>query len=173
MIGCLFRWAIRISFGIIAVLGAATAAMFILDPDGTVLSIAVILQPIVGNTRPPPIAQDQLAGMDWRTEKEASKRLTTLLHQRFPAGSSEVELRSTLLSQGFKQPPPPRPDCVPPGQTGPIGMSMTHCPTYDRSKVLEYSWGNVACSQSISVLWSTGGSETINGVDARYHMGCL
>lgn len=171
--GYLFRWAIRISLGIIAVLGVAIATIFILNPTGALLGIAVILQSIFGNTRPPPIAKDQLVGMDWRTGKEASDRLTALLQQEFPAGSSESKLRSTLLSQGFKPPAPPPPDCLPPGQDGPLGKVVSHCPTYDRSRVLVYWWGNVACSQTIRVQWSAGGNETIKEVRAIYFMGCL
>jgi hypothetical protein len=63
---------------------------------------AVLLQAVVSNTRPPAIAEDQLAVAD-RREDEASRNLTTLLQRRFPAGSSEGALISTLLNQGFKQ----------------------------------------------------------------------
>jgi hypothetical protein len=175
MTGYLFRWIIRISLWLIAVLGAALAVIFLWNPSAAWLLVAIGLLSIFGNTIPPPIAKDQLVGMDWRTEKEASERLTALLHQRFPTGSSESALRSMLRSQGFKHPhpPPPRPDCLPPGQAEPIGKTVTHCPIYDRSKVLEYFWGNGVCSQSITVKWSTGDKEMIKGLDARYHMTCL
>lgn len=175
MIGYLFRWAMRIILGLAAVLGTGIAVILVLNPN-YIIFIGIILQNIFGNTRPPPIAKDQLVGMDWRTGKEASERLTAFLHQKFPPGSSVSELRSTLLNQGFKQPPPPspRPDCLPPGQAAPIGKTVTPCPTdYDRSKVLEYSWGDGVCVQHITVKWSAGDNETIKGVDAIYYSYCL
>jgi hypothetical protein len=56
-----FRWVIRISLGLLAVLIVAFGALFIYDRFAAVLLIAILIHPLVGNTRPPPIAEDQLA----------------------------------------------------------------------------------------------------------------
>jgi hypothetical protein len=170
MIGYLFRWAMRISLGFMAVLGATIAVSLILNPNN-IIFIGVILQHIFGNTRPPPIAKDQLVGMNWGTEKEASERLTALLQQKFPTGSREAGLRSTLLSQGFE--PAPRWDCLTPGQAAPIPKIYIPCPANDRTKVLAYHWGDGICAYGIKVKWSVGDSETIEGVRAIYYSYCL
>lgn len=173
MIEYLLRWAVRVSLAVIAVLCAAFVVTLVLSPSAAMLLVGISLQYIFGNTRPPPIARDQLVGMDWRTEKEAGKRLTALLHQKFPIGSSASDLRSTLLSQGFEPPPSPRPDCLPPSQAAPIGKTVTPCPAYDGGKVLGYSWGNGVCRQGITVKWSADGNEAIKEVHAIYFGYCL
>jgi hypothetical protein len=167
------RWMIRIGLGIVATLGVAVVALFIYNPSGTVLLTAIFLQPLLANTRPPPIAEDQLAGANWQNQGEASRKLNGLLQRRFPAGTSEVTLRSTLLNQGFKPPPPPRADCVPPGQPTPVGRVFTRCPTGDQSKILQYEWGSGVCGQTITVRWSTGNDLKITSLDAGYYMACL
>lgn len=162
----------RISLWFMAVLGAAIAAILVVNPNYTIF-IGIFLQNIFGATHPPPIAKEPLVGMDWRTTEEASRRLTAFLRQKFPTGSNASDLRSTLLSQGFEPPPPPSLDCLPPTQTAPIGKTVTPCPAYDRSKVLGYSWGNGACVQNIWIKWAKDGNETIKGVDASYYSYCL
>ncbi len=170
MIGQLFRWATRISLWFMAVLAAAIAVILVLNPNN-VIFIGVFLQHVFGNTRPPRIAKDQLVGMNWSTGKEASERLTASFHRKFPTGSSVSELRSTLLSQGFEPPPPA--NCLPPGQLAPSGKIFVPCPPYDRSKVLEYHWGDGICVNGITVKWSIGNKETIKEVDAIYYGYCL
>ena len=173
MIGYLLRRTLRISLAAMAVLCVAFAIILALNPSAAMVLAGICLQSIFGNTRPPPIAREQLVDMDWSTQKEASERLTYLLHQKFPKGSSASDLRSTLLSQGFEPPPPPRPDCLSPGQVAPKGKTVTPCPVNNGSGVLGYSWGNGVCRHYITVKWSTNDNKTIKEVHAIYYSYCL
>jgi hypothetical protein len=173
MIRYLLRRTLRISLAIITVLCVAFAIILALNPSAAIILAGICLQSIFGNTRPPPIARDQLVDMDWRTQKEASERLAVLLHQKFPKGSSASDLRSMLVSQGFEPPPPPSPDCLPPDQVAPIGKTVIRCPVNNGSKVLRYSWGNGICRHNIIVKWSTDDNETIKEVHATYYSYCL
>jgi hypothetical protein len=151
----------------------AIAALFIRDPSAAVLLTAILIQPLIAHTHPPPIAEDQLADASWRNQAEATRKLTALMQRKFPTGSSEGALKSTLQNQGFKPLPPPPVDCLPPGQPPPVGRVFTPCPTYDRRKTLEYGWGSGVCGQTITVRWSTDDRDNVTRVDASYYMACL
>src|SRR5215469_5978391 len=85
----MFRWAIRISLTLLAALIVLFGALLIYEgvTTGHSLLIAILIQPLVANTRPPPIAEDQLTTANLRTD-DVSRNLSTLLQRTFPAGSS-------------------------------------------------------------------------------------
>ena len=168
-----FRWTIRVSLGFFAILGLVSVALVILYPSSAFLTIAILIDALVANTDPPPIVEDQLAGVDFRTQTEASRKLTALLQRKFPVGTNEATLESTLLNQGFKRLPVPPIDCLPPGQPVPAGGVFPVCPTHDANKTLKYRWGSVVCSQNIIIRWSADDRRNITRINGIYYMACL
>jgi hypothetical protein len=83
------------------------------------------------NHRPPQIA----GGVDL-TSGYADARWSAVLQQKFPPGTSEALLKSTLLSQGFKHVSSPPPNCLRPGERPKVGVVFVEC--YDSTKQLEY-----------------------------------
>jgi hypothetical protein len=130
------------------------------------------------NSSPPPIAEGQITEKDWHHWDDGGRKLTAVLTRRFPIGTNEATLKSTLLAQGFhfaKLPPPE--NCVPPGQSAPVGVIFYHCLSPDRKKALErtleYIWGRFPCSQSLLVEWSVDDRGEIANVQGYYHGVCL
>jgi hypothetical protein len=80
-------------------------------------------------------------------------------------------LKSALLKQGFEPLPPPRSDCVTAGQEAPVGRVFTRC--RDQSKSLDYHWGGVVCTETITVRWTTDGADVIAELSGSYYAGCL
>ena len=168
-----FRWVIRIGLGFVALLAAGFAALFIRNPDTALIFLLILIQPLIANSNPPAIAKDQLTGVTLEDQANAGRKMTTVLQRKFPAGTSEVTLRSALLNQGFKPLPAPPADCVPSGQQVPLGRIYTPCPTYDRSKMLEYRWSSVICGETITVRWLADDRNDITDVNATYYLACL
>jgi hypothetical protein len=167
----LFRWVIRLSLGLLAVLIVAFGALFIFDRVAAVLLIAILIYPLVGNTQPPPIAEDQLAAPNLR---DASRNLSTLLQRKFPPGSSEGTLISTLSKQGF------RPTQGPDGSEGwswcmaDPNDPTAQCGAYDPSKIYKYSWSEgIVCGSNIMVWWTTDDHGNLLKVMGEYRTACL
>jgi hypothetical protein len=159
-------WTVRIILGVVALLGAGIAVLFAINPGAAMLLLAVLIHPLVGNTSPPAMLKDDIAGM-WGKWDEGSRRLTSHLQAQFPAGTLESALKSILSKQGFEPLPPP-PGCVPAGQQVPLG-----CPTSDTSKELVYQWGNAICAMTITVRWTADGGNAITQVKGGYYAACL
>jgi hypothetical protein len=164
------RWIKRIILGCVALLGLGLTALFIKSPSATTLLLAMLVYSPFENDKPPPMFKDDLAGM-WGKWDEASQRLTSRLQQQFPAGTAETSLKSALLKQGFEPLPPPRSDCVTAGQEAPVGRVFTRC--RDQSKSLDYHWGGVVCTETITVRWTTDGADVIAELSGSYYAGCL
>jgi hypothetical protein len=158
-----FYWAGRIGLGFLALFAVLCAGGFIWNPEATALLVTVLLQPVLSNTQPPPIAEGQTA----------TEQLTRIFGRKFPPGSKESALRMTLLSQGFKSPPAPSEQCVPAGRPTPVNRVFYRCPTYDPSKTLEYQWNNFPCGETILVLWSAGENGAITQIKGEYTRACL
>lgn len=168
------RWIIRISLVFLAVITAAIAALFIVNPTGALLLVAMLIHPLVANTSPPSIAESELAGANLENKADVDRNLTALLRRKFPVGTSEDSLKSTLLGQGFTPLPPLAANCIPPGQPQPMGKVFTNCPTYDRDKILEYRWGDGAvCGSTVTVRWATDDRRGITQLDSSYYVACL
>jgi hypothetical protein len=129
------------------------------------------------NSAPPPIAEGQITPEDWTHWDEAGRKFTAVLARRFPSGSNEATLKSTLLAQDFHFPKPPPTNCLPPGQEAPIGVVYYRCLTSDAMKALErtlvYEWGRFPCTKSLSVQWSAGDRGEITNVRGSYYGVCL
>lgn len=158
-----------------ALLVGALAVLFIVKPD--TLLLAAILLAMLLNPGPPPIAEGQLAGSNWMHSEETGRKLTAVLERRFPNGTPESDLTSVLLRQGFRPIPPPRADCLPPGQHAPVGVVFTNCPTAEekerQKRALEYRWGNGVCGDYVQIWWSVDDRQAITRVQGSYNEACL
>ncbi len=168
-----FWWPVRIGLGFLGFVVLMIAGLFLWKPEATLLLLEILFHPLLENTRPPTIAADQFGGATFQNQRETNAKLNALFQQKFPAGTSEGTLKATLLGQGFKPLPPPRPDCLPQGQRAPVGQAFTTCPTYDQSEALEYRWGSGICGDTITVIWSTDESQKVRDVKASYYGACL
>jgi hypothetical protein len=167
------RWSIRIGLALLGVVVLAIAGLLLWRPEGTLLILAILFQPLLGNMHPPPIAAGQFADATFQNQSETNGKLNALFQQKFPAGTSEAALKAALLDQGFKPLPPPRADCLPEGQPAPLRQVYTRCPTGDRSRVLEYNWSRGICSATITAAWAADGGQTVGDVRVGYRMDCL
>src|ERR1700691_362311 len=96
------RWITRISFGIVATLAAATAALYVAargNAETALLFALVIVDPLFSNSRPPAIADSLFTSWDWRHWGDDDRRLTSILERGFPVGTNETRLKSILLNQ--------------------------------------------------------------------------
>jgi hypothetical protein len=157
------RWAARIGLAILAVFAAICIALFIWNPEAALLLAAIILQPLLSNTHPAPIAEGHLTTEGW----------TRVLQQRFPAGTNEAVLKATLRHQGFKPPAPPPEKCWPQGKPAPVGRVIFPCPVHDPSKTLEYRWSDFPCEETMTVWWTTGDNGAIAQISGNYTRACL
>jgi hypothetical protein len=166
-----FRWAVRIGFGIVAFFASVWAILFILNPDGTRLLAAVLVGQLVSNRHPPPVADGVIASDDWRDRDVLVGELTDALQKQFPVGTAGAALRSVLLRQGFrplKLSPPPF-ECA-------AGRQSPGCPIYypDPNRSLEYAWAaGLVCSENIRVEWKTDDAGGITGIKGSYYEACL
>jgi hypothetical protein len=167
-----FRWTVRIFLGLVALLGAGLATLFISNPTGTPLLLGILIQSLVGNTKPPEMYKAEIAGT-WTKWDEANRHLTARVQQQFPPGTPENTLKSLLLKQGFKPLLPPPADCVKAGEQAPLGRVYVPCPTRDLSKELDYRWSSGICTETIGIIWETDGGNAITRVSAGYHGACL
>jgi hypothetical protein len=165
------RWMTRIGLGILAALAAFGAVLCFRNPDRALLLAWVIVAPLVQNWHPPAVANGQITTEDWGHWDAASRKLTAVLERKFPTGTNETGLKSTLLGQGFKPPPSPPPDCLPRGQPAPVGRAYTPC--YETSNILQYDWGHFPCRETITVWWTTGDNGEVTYINGSYHGACL
>jgi hypothetical protein len=155
----------RVAQWIVAIV-LVVVALIICIPGWIILTI--ILSPEEG---PPQIVEEltgKLRAPNSGNVAEIDKNLIALLRRKFPVGTSEDSLKSTLLAQGFKPLPAPKADCIPPGQPPPMGRTITMCPTEDQSKILEYRWSRFPCASSIRVRWEVGDQREITYLAPRY-----
>jgi hypothetical protein len=159
----------------LAVLGAGLAVATILFPAKVLVPPLFALywvSTLFHNTKPPPIAEGIVLVSDPTRFAEVSARLSSVLQQKFPAGTSEAVLKSTLQRQGFKPIPPPPADCVRPGVTPPIGRVFVQC--YDATNQLRYEWGDgLVCGATVAVAWTTDGKGGVASVRGSYYSACL
>jgi hypothetical protein len=165
------RWSVRIGLWIGAVFVAGGAALFVINPFGALVLVWFTVQILFSNSHPPAIAEGQITEDDWEHQNVAGQKLTDVLKRRFPIGTTEAVMKSTLLGQGFKLPAPPPRDCVPPGQIVTIGHMG--CPTYDVNKILLYHWGLIPCGETVTVEWTVDDSGGITSVRGGYYGVCL
>jgi hypothetical protein len=80
---------------------------------GTALPLLVQVEQWLSGypTTQPPITEGQITGEDRRDVRAGSRKFANVLMSRFPPGTSEAVLRSTLQEQGFRFPEPRAADC--------------------------------------------------------------
>jgi len=86
------------------------------------VAMILLIALLLNDSRPPPIAQGVITELDPPRFETASKKLTEALQSKFPIGSREEILKSSLLGQGFRSVEPPPSNCIPPGQHAPVGV---------------------------------------------------
>ncbi|HXC55053.1 MAG TPA: hypothetical protein VNU97_07145 [Rhizomicrobium sp.] len=125
---------------------------------------------------PPPMA-DGIKCDNWRNCSQANAAFTEVLRRRFPLGTPENVLRSTLLAQGFRTLPVSITACLPRGQEAPIGKLVIECPAWDFNwnprDYLAYGWGGPPCGTDLSVKWSADKSGKITHLEGYYDYTCL
>lgn len=94
---------------------------------------------------PPTIAQD--VDFSWPGNWSNNPQWTAILQRRFPQGSNEATLQSTLREQGFAIDTPRR--------------------------TAKYEWGGMPCLYTLRVNWSAANNKKINSVNGGFGMGCL
>src|ERR1700687_1664071 len=90
----------------VAALALGVAAIWHFD-RGKLLVPAMLVVTLFANSSPPPVAEGQITGNDWLRWDDGSRKFTAVLTRRFPSGTKEAALKSTLLAQGFHFPAPP------------------------------------------------------------------
>jgi hypothetical protein len=118
--------------------------------------VIFLLDPF-SNTQPPAIVAGQI-----RTG--AGDDLNTFFRQKFPVGTDETIVRTTLLQQGFTRPHPAL-ACRP--------RNGDPCPAYDLSRTLEYAWGRIPCGNQVVVWWTASDHGAITDIGGYHHFACL
>ncbi len=159
----------------LALLAVTLSGLFVFSPTAR-LGIAIVIGGIF-DTGPPTIAKGVITKEDWPRFEAASKKLTEVLHSKFPVGSREDVLKLILAAQGFRPMDPVPSNCVPPGQEVPIGVVYRRCLTPEqeerRKRTLVYEWGGGVCMKSISVIWSSDEHGALTHVEGGYYGVCL
>jgi hypothetical protein len=121
---------------------------------------------------PPQIAEGLIPESGKVDREEIDRKLTAVLEQHFPAGTSEHALTTILLAQGFQPMPPPPSNCVPQGQRMPVGVVYSQC--YDPTNTLKYRWNRgLVCGETITVKWQRDDRMQIAQLKGYYDLACL
>jgi hypothetical protein len=158
-------------------LALSSCALLVVHPPRRLIAplIAYALYAFSGN--PPAIAQGEMTDQDWTRAQGADRKFTAVLVRRFPDGTSETALKSVLLRQGFRFPPSPPANCIPPGQPPPAGVAFYRCITEEQEKIrqrtLEYRWGIIICTNHATVRWSADDHSGVTNVRGTFHQICL
>jgi len=92
--------------------------------------------------RPPAIAKG--VDFNWLGNWDRNPQWNAVLARRFPAGSDEAALRSTLQQEGF----------------------------HVEAATADYEWGGMPCLYTLRVNWSAANAK-IKSVGGGFAMGCL
>lgn len=160
---------------ILAIVAVTFSGLLVFSPS-TRLVMGIMLSGL-NDPGPPPIAQGVITQEDWPNFEAASAKLTRVLQSKFPIGSKDDVLRSTLMEQQFRPMEPPPPDCIPPDQQAPAGVVFYLCLTPEqeekRKRTLVYKWGGGVCVSTISVVWSSDETNALTHVEGSYYGTCL
>ena len=166
----------------LAAAGTGIAALSVIYSREIHSVIDPLWNAMTANRHPPQMVTGHLSEDDWSDRSNVSRKFTALLEQQFPAGTLESQLRSKLMAEGFKSPPPSfGHECQRPIQIEPIGTVSVTC-SYPVN-VLRYDWGvGFICGASLSVMWSSEDGVDLTGVPRRprvarvigeYYRACL
>ncbi len=151
----------------LAAAGTGIAALSVIYSEEIRNVVDPLWSAIVANRHPPQMVAANLSEDGWSDQSNVGRKFTALLEQQFPAGTLESQLRSKLMAEGFKSPPPSsRSECQRPIQIEPIGTVSITC-SY-QANILRYDWGvGVICGASLTVMWSTEDGVDLTGVPRR------
>jgi hypothetical protein len=158
------------------VLVAGAVVIIALFPTAGMLALIVIAD-LFATANPPAIFAGQLKeGVSLSDWSVISQQITEEVRRQFPNGSDAAQLKLTLMRQGFRAPPAPPANCIPPDQA-PIGRVFSSCLTAEqelqRNHTLQYTWGHFPCGNWISVLWQANSQDHITQLRASYRYVCL
>ena len=149
------------------------------------LVLAVLFVSIVGfalywnfgtHFHPPPIA----AGIcrDWSKCEDPGAAFDAILRHRFPPGTPESLLRSTLMAQGFANFDNPDVSTCQQKDRAPSSLgTVLDCPDWDPHwdphNRLTFGWGDMACSDVLTVQWSADAAKNITHIAGGHYYVCL
>jgi hypothetical protein len=111
----------------------------------------------------------------WRRDRtvDTSRKFTAFLEQKFPVGTDEANVRSSLIEAGFKPVSGVgRSECEKPVEIEPIGWAFVTCKV--PFNFFEYIWsGGIVCGHSLIVQWSKEDSGGIVRIVGNYSTHCL
>jgi hypothetical protein len=135
----------------------------------------LVLAIILSNWHPPKMVVDYISGDDWRRDRtvDTSRKFTAFLEQKFPVGTDEANVRSSLIEAGFKPVSGVgRSECEKPVEIEPIGWAFVTCKV--PFNFFEYIWsGGIVCGHSLIVQWSKEDSGGIVRIVGNYSTHCL
>ena len=98
--------------------------------------------------------------------------IAVILNAQFLVGTDEAALRSTLLKQGFADPPQARASCVKPESNG---IDYGPCPAGGRMMTYDYEqFGDIVCgTRHLTIAWSADPAGKVASLKATRYVACL
>ena len=149
--------------------------------SATIAAVVLIIAVVIGYAtgvliRYPPIMEG-IECADRLRCGEAAREFTAVLERRFPVGTPENLIETTLIRQGFSRDSEIPTRCVLPGHPSPIGELVITCPfgdpTWNPKRRLVYGLGGFPCNKSIVVLWSVDDENKTAHIRGGFGGGCL
>jgi hypothetical protein len=145
--------------------------MYLVSSDGGRILFGSVI-----DLGPPPIAGDADCH-DWRNCEKASRQFDATVARRFPLGTPQQVLETTLLQQHFERDPHQPKTCTPRGARSPIGVLTIECPEWDPhwdpKNALVYRWGRFPCGSTVGVIWSADRKGRIVHREGYFEYACL
>jgi hypothetical protein len=133
----------------------------------TWISIAV-------NWHPPEMFSRQFAGQNHSNREELSTAITEILKKNFPSGTIVSDLKSSLHNEGFRDVPPPPPNCVPRDKEAEVPLHTTYTSCYDNRNQMEYSWAiGLVCGDYVYIKWATDEDGKVVRIEGYDNSACL
>jgi hypothetical protein len=125
--------------------------------------------------KPPTIAEGSLPPADWTDWDAGAQQFTGVLQRRFPPGSSEAALKSTLRHEGFGRVnwchEFREADFVDPRGNHITNKECAHQP--DLAHSYGYGWTKMlGCGQTALVWWSASAGRIVK-IRGHYSGGCM
>lgn len=135
----------------------------------------LVLGTFLSNWHPPKMVVGYLSDDDWRRDRtaETSRKFTAFLEQKFPVGTDEANVRSSLIKAGFTPVSGVgRSECEKPVEIELIGWASVTCKV--PLNFFEYIWSNgIICGHSLIVRWSKEDPGGIVRIVGNYSTQCL
>ena len=126
------------------------------------------------NWHPPKMFLQQFAGENHPNRGEMDAILTEILNKSFPSGSLVSDVKTSLSKEGFREVPPPPPNCVPREKEAEVPLRTTYTRCYDHRNQMEYSWAiGLVCGGHIYVRWTMDEDGKVTRIEGRDSSACL